>query len=164
MNPKDERGERHPTAISVAGRLAGPMAVTSENLDELMAAPLAVVVVADVCSANGARYLAELSSLLENGELGGVVLGVLERAEAAGSRLAQRLPLLSELRVFPYTIVFAYGQRVDAFAAVRADVLLTRLERVKASAAAESNSGRGHGDETGGDWWSIPLGSRRQAA
>ena len=164
MSPKDERGERHPTATSAAGRPAGPMAVTNENLDELMAAPLAVVVVADACGANGARYLAELSSLFENGELSGVVFGVLERAEAAGNRLAQRLSWLSELCVFPYTIVFAYGQRADAFAAVRADVLLTRLARVKARAAAESMSGRGHGDGKVDDWWSIPLGSRRRAA
>ena len=136
--------------------------LTDETLDELMAAPLAVVIVAEAGNANAGRYLAEVGALVARGDLSGVSVAVLDREEAAGSRFAREHPWLSGLRLLPYTVVFEAGRRVDGFAAVQADVLLARLARAGASAGSTGTGSAGRGGD--GDWWSIPLGCHRSAA
>lgn len=138
-------------------------ALTDESLDALMASPRAVVIVTEAGSANAARYLAEIGVVAARGALDGVAITVLDRSGSEGSRFVQAHPWLRGLRLVPYTLVFVQGCRVDAFAAVQADVLLARLARPVAPLAAASAIG--HADrDVDEDWWSKPLGEYRQAA
>jgi hypothetical protein len=144
-------------------RTAGLPTLTDESLDDLMAAPLAVVIVAEAGSANAARYLAEVGARVARGGLPGVAVAVLDREAAAGGRFAREHPWLAELRLTPYTLVFALGRRVDGFAAIQADVLCARLAP-SSPAAAACRSGRVGGGRPDADRWSTPLASGRQAA
>lgn len=139
------------------------IALTDETMDELMAAPRAVVIVTEDGSANAARYLAEIGVVAARGALDGVAIAVLDRSGSDGSRFVQAHPWLHGLRLVPYTLVFVQGRRVDAFAAVQADVLLARLARPVAPVAAATALGLASRD-TDGDWWSIPLSQHRPAA
>jgi hypothetical protein len=138
-------------------------ALTDETIDALMAAPRAVVIVSEDGSANAARYLTEIGALAARGALDGVALAVLDRLRTEGSRFLQAHPWLSGLRLVPYTLVFVQGRRVDAFAAVQADVLLARLARPVAPVVAATALGLAR-READGDWGSIPLSAHRPAA
>jgi hypothetical protein len=135
--------------------------LTDETLEALLAAPRAVVVVTETDHANSARYLAEIRALLGRGAFAGVTIGVLDRATAEGGRYWQEVPWLAALRLFPFTLVYARGKPVEGFAAVQADVLRARLAALEAAGVHGANATTGASD---GEWWSLPLGSRRPAA
>src|SRR5688572_28764512 len=169
-----KRGRRRPrSAPSTPPVGAWPMrstlektsltALTDETFDELMVAPRAVVIVTEAGSANAARYLTAIGAVAARGDLDGVALPLLERSGVEGSRLVQAYPWLRGLRLVPYTLIFDRGRRVDAFAAVQADVLLARLARPVAPAAVAGAAGP-VGRDADSDWWSVPLGAHRAAA
>jgi hypothetical protein len=111
-----------------SGRL---VALMDETYEAVMAAPLAAVVVTDGANANSVRYLAEVRTMLAAGELAGVTVVVLDRVEASGDRFWQEHPWVAGLRLMPYTLVLAHGEKVDEFAAIRADILDRRLRKLR---------------------------------
>jgi thioredoxin-like negative regulator of GroEL len=134
------------------------VALTDETYDEVMNAPVAVVIVLKEASGQAARYLAELRTAQECGEFGEAIVATLDRDAGHGGRFAREHPWVTGVRVLPYSVVFSLGRKVDEFAAIQAETLVRRLVGLRAEKVGDAI------DPAADHWWSARLRNRKTAA
>ena len=103
--------------------------VNDENLQEVVEAEQAILVLTKSDCGHCIAYQAEIEALLERGDMGGTVIGKMPLNQRGVIRNFKRNnPWLADLRVLPYTLLYSKGQRVDGFAASKGSYLLERIE------------------------------------
>jgi hypothetical protein len=118
------------------GAAAGPLELSDQTVDPVLAAPRAALVLTrTTCPACGA-YQAEVAALLAEGKLAGIAVGTLVLDRPGAGRFKRDNPWLSGLRYLPYTVLYRQGERVDAFAASRGAYLLERAAAAFGDGAA----------------------------
>jgi hypothetical protein len=89
----------------------------------------ALVLAKDDCD-NCAAYEAQIRRLQEEGQLGDLIVGKLVLTQPGCRGFKRANPWLSELEFLPYTLLYASGEKVDAFAASNGTYLLERAADV----------------------------------
>jgi hypothetical protein len=100
--------------------------VADDTVDRVVGARHGALVLAKDDCDNCAAYETQIRRLLEEGQLGDLVVGkmVLTQPGARGFKRAN--PWLSEVDFLPYTLLYAKGEKVDEFAASKGTYLLER--------------------------------------
>ena len=100
--------------------------VADDTVDRVVGARHGALVLAKDDCDNCAAYESQIRRLLEEGQLGDLVVGkiVLTQPGARGFKRAN--PWLIEVDFLPYTLLYASGEKVDEFAASKGTYLLER--------------------------------------
>jgi len=101
--------------------------VTDDTIERIVGARHGALVLAKEDCDNCAAYEAEIRRLNEQGQLGDLVVGKLVLTRPGCRRFKRANPWLSEVDFLPYTLLYASGEKVDAFAASRGTYLLERM-------------------------------------
>ena len=111
---------------TTAGKL---VQVIDGNLEEIMEAERAVLILTKDGCGSCAAYQAEIQAQLECGEMGEIVVGKIALNQRGATREFKREnPWLAAIEFLPYTLLYTKGQRVDGFAASKGSYLLERIE------------------------------------
>ncbi len=107
--------------------MAGLTAVTDQNLEQLISAERAVLVLGKSDCGNCAAYEEDIERLQDTGRLTGVVAGKIVLDHPGSSHFKQTNQWLRDVDHLPYTLLYRQGAKVDEFAASRGAYLLERL-------------------------------------
>lgn len=114
--------------------------VTDENLEAVVSAPRAMLILARSDCGHCAAYQAEIHSLVADDRLNGIVVGKLVLDRPGCLRFKRENHWLRDLHHLPYTLVFRDGVRVDEFATSKGSYLLGRLADLRQMTTAEDES------------------------
>ena len=102
--------------------------VNDLNLDELLAAERAVLILTRSDCGHCHQYTAQIEALHAAGRLDGIVVGKLVLDEPGSTQFKRANHWLARLASLPYTVLYRRGEQVDAFAASRGSYLLERID------------------------------------
>ena len=102
-------------------------AITDQNLDQLISAERAVLVLGKSDCGNCAAYEEDIERLQEGGRLTGVAAGKMVLDKPGSSHFKQTNQWLRNVDHLPYTLLYRHGAKVDEFATSRGGYLLERL-------------------------------------
>jgi hypothetical protein len=123
--------------VTGASAEAGPVRLTDQSLDAVLAAARGALVLTRTTCPSCEAHQAEVAALQARGKLRGIAVGTLVLDRPGASRFKRDNPWLAGLRYLPYTVLSRRGARVDAFAASRGAYLLERAEAACGAGAAD---------------------------
>ncbi len=115
--------------MSVANDTGRFVQVTDQNLQEVVGAERAVLILTKDDCGPCVAYQDDIRGQLERGEMKGIVVGKMALDQRGATRDFKRdNPWLADIKFLPYTLLYGKGQRVDGFAASKGSYLLERIE------------------------------------
>jgi hypothetical protein len=107
----------------------GIVPVTDHNLDAVLGAEHAVLILSKKSCGYCAEYYAEIEALRAQGQLTSVTIGKVTLDQPGAGRFKRDNPWIATLEALPYTLLYLRGERVDQFAASRGAYLRSRAAR-----------------------------------
>jgi hypothetical protein len=115
--------------VIVANDTGKIVQVIDRNLEEIVEAERAVLILTKDGCGSCAAYQAEIEALLEQGQIGEIVVGKMALNQRGVIRDFKREnPWLADIKFLPYTLLYGKGQRIDGFAASKGSYLLEQVE------------------------------------
>lgn len=115
------------------------MLVTDENISDVVEAARGVLIITKSGCGSCKRYEREIVSARDAGKLEGVVVGKIVLDEPGSPRFKKNNPWLRDLTRLPFTLIYANGDKLDGFAASKANYLTERLGRLPLAAVMPSD-------------------------
>lgn len=115
----------------------GLTAVTDKNLRDLLASPVAALVIGKSDCGHCTRYEQEILAAQAEGGFADIAIGKLLLDAPGSPKFKKENPWLGSLRALPHTLLFVDGKHVENFATSKATYLAERIEAVAAARSAD---------------------------